>query len=109
MLGSGPFAGAAACISGREATRIVKERFTTHCEDRNAFCAWLASRIGGWLDYTCMPQKPLSQADEPEFRRSLLALDSLVMSSTVLVLRQAADDYAKRGWSSAAHDCKAKR
>jgi len=98
MLGSGPFAGASACIGGREASQIVKERFRTHGHDKKAFHAWLASKIGVWLDYTCMPQKPFSQEDEPEFRRSLLALDSLVMSSTVLALRQAADDYAMRGW-----------
>lgn len=98
MLGSGPFAGTSACIGGQEAKRIVKERFRTDGHDRNAFHAWLASKIAVWLDYTCMPQKPLSQEDEPVFRRSLLALDSLVMSSTVLALRQTADDYPMRGW-----------
>jgi hypothetical protein len=55
-------------------------------------------RIGLWLDYTCMPQKPLSPDDEPEFRRSLGALDELVASSIVIALRQAGDDYAVRGW-----------
>ena len=45
-----------------------------------------------------MPQKPLDPGDEAEFRRSLERLDSLVMSSTVVALRQSGDDYATRGW-----------
>lgn len=96
MLCFGPFADASPCIGGHGAKRIVKEQFRVH--SGGAFYAWLASKIGVWLDYTCMPQRPLSAKDEPEFRRSLAALDSLVMSSTVVALRQADDDYAVRGW-----------
>jgi hypothetical protein len=101
MLGFGPFSDGSVCVGGREARQIVREKFDSYGGNREAFRNWLTRRVGVWLDYTCMPQKPLSTEEQPEFRRSLMALDSLVMSSTVLALRQAGDDYPVRGWCAA--------
>ena len=97
MLGFGPF-GATASVDGAEARRIVRERFRLHSGDRPAFRDWLLGSIGVWLDYTCMPQKPLTPEEEREFREALASLDSLVMSSTVVALRRPGDDYSARGW-----------
>ena len=101
IFGFGPFSDGPACIGGRDAKKIVSERFEFYQNDRPAFHNWLLRKIGLWLDYICMPQKPLSPDEEPEFRRSLGALDSLVMSSTLVALRHSGDDYTVRGWCAA--------
>jgi len=98
MLGFGPFADGTAAKTGSEAKAMVREAFRTLRGDKIAFGDWLLRRIGVWLDFVCMPQKPLGSGDEDEFRRSLDTLDSLVMSSTVVALRRPDDDYATRGW-----------
>jgi hypothetical protein len=101
MLGFGPHSDGNVCVGGFEARQIVREKFNSYSSDREAFRNWLTRRVGVWLDYTCMPQKPLSMEEQLEFRRSLMALDSLVISSTVLALRQPGDDYSVRGWCAA--------
>lgn len=98
IVGFGPFADRTVAMPSRDAKDVVREAFRTHRGDSAAFRDWLLDRIGVWLDYVCMPQKPLEPGDEAEFRRSLQTLDSLVTSSTVVALRQPSDDYATRGW-----------
>jgi hypothetical protein len=94
LLGYGPFAGAA----GAEARRIVAAQYRSDGEGGPAFGTWLAQRIGVWLDYVCMPQRPLSREDEPEFDRALQSLDRLAQSAILLAMREPRDDYAVRGW-----------
>ncbi len=98
ILGFGPFSDSPACIKEKDARKVVSEKFKFYQNNKPAFRDWLSGKIGLWLDYTCMPQKPLSPEDEPEFRRTLGALDSLTMSSTLVALRDADDDYPLRCW-----------
>lgn len=99
ILGFGPFSDDGLLpLRGPARRELIKETFDRARQDSQAFQAWLAARLGVWLDYTCMLQKPLAPAEEQEFRQALMALGSLVASSTVLALRQAGDDYAARGW-----------
>ncbi len=98
ILGFGPFSMGPACGQRRDARKMIDERFRYHQDSRAAFRDWLMGRIGVWLDYLCMPQKPLAPDEEPEFRRCLGAIDSLVMSSTLIALRDIGDDYPLRGW-----------
>jgi hypothetical protein len=98
MLGFGPFAADLAALGRDGARKVIEAEIEKHRSPDGAFGDWLLGRIGLWLDYSCMPQKPLSSEDVPEFRRSLEALDGLVASSTVIALRQSGDDYAVRGW-----------
>lgn len=98
IFGFGPFSDGPACIGGRNAKSMVSKRFELYRNDRTAFHDWLLRNIGLWLDYICMPQKPLSPGEEPEFSQSLEGLDSLVMSSTLIALRHSGDDYPVRGW-----------
>ncbi|MGA3246287.1 MAG: hypothetical protein ABSE41_16840 [Bacteroidota bacterium] len=98
ILGFGPFSDEPACLKGQDARRMISERFAFYEKDRPAFRDWLSGKIGVWLDYICMPQRPLSLEEEREFQRSLAALDSLVQSSTLVALRDSGDDYPVRGW-----------
>lgn len=98
ILGYGPFSDGPACVKGSDAKRIVRDGWKVHRNNRPAFREWLSGRIGLWLDFTCMPQKPLAPEEEPEFRNTLGMLDSLVMSCTLVALRDASDDYPVRGW-----------
>lgn len=101
MLGFGPFSDKTAAAPAPTVRTTVSEAFGACDGDPSAFEDWLLSRIGVWVDYPCMPQKPLEPDDEAEFRRSLESLDSLVTSSTVVAVRHGADDYAERGWCAA--------
>ncbi len=74
-------------------TGLPKPNRNTTAVGRQGKSSVMAGRVGVWLDYICMPQKPLPTEEQPEFRRSPMALDLLVMSSTVLALRHAGDDY----------------
>ncbi len=99
ILGFGPFSDDGLMpLQGRERRDMIQEKFKFYLHDREGFHAWLIGKIGVWLDYTCMLQRPLSSEEEPELRQALLPLGSLVTSSTVLALRQAGDDYPVRGW-----------
>jgi hypothetical protein len=98
ILGFGPFSDSPVCIPGAEARRMIVDRFRLGRDDRHAFRQWLTSLLGVWLDYSCMPQKPLLPEEVSEHQRALRALGSLVKSSTVIALRQPDDDYSLRGW-----------
>jgi hypothetical protein len=98
LFGFGPFAGSAACVGGEKAKATVQAEYVRSGGDRIRFCDWLASRIGVWIDYICMPQEPLSSEEALCFKRTLRELDSLVAASTVVALRESDDDYAMRGW-----------
>lgn len=98
VVGFGPFADCSAAMAGSEAKDAVSAAFRALEGDSAAFRRWLLDRIGVWLDYVCMPQRPLEPFDESEFRQALETLDSLVMSSTVVALREPSDEYATRGW-----------
>ncbi len=97
MFGLGPFAANVACVGGEKAKATVQAEYARG-GDHRGFCDWLASRIGVWIDYICMPQEPFSDEEALCFKRTLRELDSLVASSTIVALRQAGDDYAMRGW-----------
>jgi len=97
LLGFGPFAGRTASLAGAEARRILAAQYRSG-GGGPAFRAWLAQRMAVWLDYVCMPQRPLSPAEEAEFDRTLQSLDRLAQSATLVALRHAQDDYALRGW-----------
>lgn len=88
LLGQGPFTDRPALEISAELARRTRPDFR----------AWLQARIGVWLDYVCMPQRPLSPEDQVLFDRSLRDLDQLVAASTLVALRQAGDDYPQRGW-----------
>jgi hypothetical protein len=92
ILGFGPFG------AGPENKTMVLAAFDRLQRNRALFHDWLAERIGVWVDYTCMPQRPLADGDADEFQRTLRALDKLVASSTVVALRTPADEYPQRGW-----------
>ena len=92
ILGFGPFA------AGPQNKTMVLAAFDRLQRNRALFHDWLAERIGVWVDYTCMPQRPLADDDALEFQRTLRALDKLVASSTVVALRTPADEYPQRGW-----------
>lgn len=99
ILGFGPFSdNGEVCIESRQAKRIIAEKFAQCKKNRPAFRQWLLSNIGVWLDYTCMPQKPLTPVENVEFTQALSAMDSLVKASTLVALRNTQDDYAMRGW-----------
>ncbi|MBE0623315.1 MAG: hypothetical protein IH606_00760 [Burkholderiales bacterium] len=98
MLGFGPFSNSAASIDGADRRTIIKDYFDSCGSDRERFRAWLSDRIGVWLDYTCMPQVPLSREEEIEFRRTLDTLDLLAASSDLVSLRNQDDDFSTRGW-----------
>ncbi len=98
MFGFGPFSDGPACVKGGDAKRMVREAWELHRNNRPAFRDWLSGRIGVWLDFTCMPQKPLAPEEEEEFRNTLGMLDSLVISCTLVAFRDASDDYSARGW-----------
>ena len=95
MLGWGPGADKAAAA---EAKRQLAAASARDREAPGAFQTWLISRIGVWIDYSCMPQRPFSAVEEVEFRQTLGLLDRLVASSTLLALRNSGDDYTTRGW-----------
>jgi len=97
LLGFGPLSGPAASPAGPEARKIIAARYRSG-ERGPAFRAWIAQRIGAWLDYVCMPQRPLSREDEPEFVRTLQSLDRLAESAILVAMRRAGDDYSVRGW-----------
>ncbi|MFT3800631.1 MAG: hypothetical protein QM766_05365 [Burkholderiaceae bacterium] len=98
MLGQDPLGGAS-CLPGPTlARRELSRAFERSGGDAGRFDAWLATRIGVWVDYCCMPQRPFAQDDEAEFRQTLRELDTLVASSTLVALRDAGDDYPVRGW-----------
>lgn len=109
ILGYGPFASGPPCVDGPEAKALIQDRFKFHGGDRAGFREWLTRRIGVWVDYTCMLQRPLSPEEHVEFRRALRALDSLVMSSTVVALRHQGDDYPARAWCAAEFHLASKR
>ena len=92
ILGFGPFA------TGPQNKTMVLAAFDRLQRNRALFHDWLAERIGVWVDYTCMPQRPLADDEALEFQRTLRALDKLVASSTVVALRTPADEYPQRGW-----------
>ncbi len=99
ILGFGPFSTSTNFQQGSDIKKDVKKKFEQFKDDRPAFRTWLLNHIGVWLDYLCMPQKPLASTDEErEFRKVLGSLDSLVTSSTLVALRQTEDDYSVRGW-----------
>ena len=98
ILGFGPFGSGSWGRVGRDTRTMITAKFDELRGSGELFRAWLAERIGVWLDYTCMPQRPLLPDEIPEFQRSLRALDSLVASSTVFALRTSDDDYPSRGW-----------
>ena len=97
-LGFGPFSDSQACLVGKEARKILEDQFAVHMANEGALREWLAGVIGVWVDYTCMPQLPLAQDEEVEFRETLRDLDALVESSTIVALRHDNDDYTVRGW-----------
>jgi hypothetical protein len=98
LLGFGPFSDDTASVAGSTARAQITERFRACGANRLAFRDWLARRIGVWLDYTCMPQRPLAPDDEVEVQHTLEMLDQLVGSSSLVALRSERDDYARRGW-----------
>jgi hypothetical protein len=98
MFGYGPFSGGAAGMKGSDAKQVIYDLWKVHQDNRPAFREWLLNKIGLWLDFSCMPQKPLAPEDESVFRSTLSMLDSLVMSCTLVALRDAGDDYSVRGW-----------
>ena len=99
ILGFGPFSDdGSVCIEARKAKTTVKEKFAQFGHNRAAFRDWLLRNIGVWLDYTCMPQKPLTPDENIEFTQALGAMDSLVKSSTLVAFRNTQDDYTTRGW-----------
>jgi hypothetical protein len=101
MLGFGHFADDTVYRGAEAARKRVEREYARHREDSAAFRSWLISQIGVWIDYVCMPQRPLDAADDATFRRTLRELDGLVASATIVALRQAADDYVARGWCAA--------
>ncbi len=98
MFGHGIFKDSTPTVAGRDAKAMVRRYRELYQDDREAFHFALAGSIGVWFDYCCMPQKPHNLDEEVEFRRSLNSLDDLVMSSTLVALRCANDDYPLRGW-----------
>ena len=98
LLGFGPFSDDVAAASSSDAKAIIRAQFNASAGDRETFRRWLATRIGVWLDYTCMPQRPFGPGDEAEFQRTLETLDQLVGTSTLVSFRSGGDDYARRGW-----------
>jgi hypothetical protein len=61
---------------------------------------FLPDHIGIWYDYACLPQQPRTPPEEAEFRQALLMLPDLYSSQAVslVALREAGDDYFRRGW-----------
>jgi hypothetical protein len=98
MFGFGPFAGSTAGAAVRITKAAIQAEYARCGKDRARFRDWLASRIGVWIDYVCMPQAPFSGEEVLDFKRALRELDTLVASATVVALREADDDYATRGW-----------
>src|SRR5262245_36300011 len=98
LLGYGPFSDHITKASDAVVRTVVTEQFRQHGRDRDGFRNWLAERIAVWLDYTCMPQRPLDHKETMEFERTLRMLDQLVEASTLVALRDEHDDYAVRGW-----------
>jgi hypothetical protein len=96
-LGFGPFGDATAALGGRGARQAVRDQWE-HSGGGTPFRGWVASRIAVWLDYCCMPQQPLTQDEEAEFRSSLATLGALVRSASVVALRCRDDDYPRRAW-----------
>ncbi|HEY1302485.1 MAG TPA: hypothetical protein VGF24_02990 [Vicinamibacterales bacterium] len=101
MLEFGVFGRASPSLPASEARTSIVDAFRRLGPNPNAFRSWVADRIGLWVDYCCMPQRPLVGSEVHEFRESLRSLDALVASSTVLALRVADDDYPARGWCAA--------
>jgi hypothetical protein len=62
------------------------------------FQGWVLRRIAVWIDYTCVPQEPRSEADEREFVETLRHLPELAAACVLVALRQPADGYADSGW-----------
>ena len=59
----------------------------------------LLRRIGVWYDYSCMPQKPRTDAEDSLFKSSLRKLPVLFSTASLISLRESAgDDYMSRGW-----------
>lgn len=99
--GFGTFRDSTAAATGRDAREEVRSQWEQCGHDAQSFRSWLLGRIGVWVDYMCMPQAPHSEAERLEFREALAWLDGLVVSSTVVSLRDAGDDYPERGWCAA--------
>jgi hypothetical protein len=51
-----------------------------------------------WIDYACLPQPPMDEADEALFRESLSRLTTLLYETRMLVLRHRGDGYIGRAW-----------
>jgi len=51
---------------------------------------------GIWYDYSCMPQRPHTPAEEKLFNDSLKHMNSLVVTTNFMSLET--DDYLERGW-----------
>jgi hypothetical protein len=96
LLGYGPFSGGNSGRSGNESRAAITSKVRTL--EPEAFDRWLLGQIGLWVDYCCVPQPPRSAAEEVEFDQTLLRLNGLLLSSTVVALRRAGDDYDERAW-----------
>lgn len=64
----------------------------------DAFAAWLATRIGVWIDYCSVPQAPRSDNERRQLQTTLRQLDTLIDSATLVALRFGGDQYAGRAW-----------
>ena len=97
-LGFGPFSDHPLGVAGKGARKLLEDALALHEGRRDLFRDWLAGMIGVWVDYTCMPQQPLAEKEDAEFRQTLRDLDKLAQASIVVALRDSRDDYAVRGW-----------
>ena len=100
ILGFGPFSESTASVGGKTARSEIVSQWSDY-GGGELFRRWLAQRIGIWLDYSCMYQKPFAGEEEREFRHAMASLGDLVRSSQVVSLRYAEDDYTHRGWCAA--------
>lgn len=96
ILGFGPFSGGNTVRNGRESRTEIREKL--QALDPESFDRWMLGQIGLWVDYCCVPQPPRTDAEQAIFERTLMRLDGLLSSSTVVALRRKGDDYAERAW-----------
>lgn len=96
MLGQGPFSGGTPARNARESRTMIRER--VRALDAESFDRWLLERIGLWVDYCCVPQAPRTDAEQARFEKTLMRLDGLLSSATVVAVRRQDDDYPMRAW-----------
>lgn len=78
--------------------RIVREGALELGGQSTDFGTWLLGRIAVWIDYTCVPQSPRSEAEERRFIESIRHLPDLAAACTLVALRAPNDGYRQSGW-----------